>query len=158
MYKEWELIGWKNVYRKLMNYIVAGAVVLNCCVKRKKLKLNVEGKGMANNWTILCNKTHTIVCMHFIIKSVHTRTNWIQWYMVFDKYLIFVWYVMVRSLPILIDQDYTQLSGPGIEFAMMISFIKFRSALKLIGSHDLVENGFSWNTQSSSRFTNKFSS
>lgn len=40
------------------------------------------------------------------------------------------------------DQVYTQLSGPGMELAMMISFIRLRSALKLMGSQDLAENGF----------------
>jgi len=41
------------------------------------------------------------------------------------------------------DQVYTQLSGPGMELAMMISFIMLRSALKLMGSQDFAENGFS---------------
>lgn len=41
------------------------------------------------------------------------------------------------------DRVYTQLSGPGMELAMMISFIMLRSALKLMGSQDFAENGFS---------------
>lgn len=45
----------------------------------------------------------------------------------------------------LFERFYTQLSGPGIEFAIIISFIKLRSALKLIGSQGLVENGFNCN-------------
>lgn len=50
---------------------------------------------------------------------------------------------MFRSF-VLSDTFYTQLSGPGIELAIMISFIKLRSALKLIGSQDFVENGFNY--------------
>lgn len=52
---------------------------------------------------------------------------------------------MFGSFVFFLDIFYTQLSGPGIELAIMISFIKLRSALKLIGSQDFVKNGFDYN-------------
>lgn len=65
----------------------------------------------------------------------------------YDCFLGFVISVLLICLARSFFKDifYTQLSGPGIELAIMISFIKLRSALKLIGSQDFVKNGFDYN-------------